>query len=195
MPEEVASIIEAEVQRLAVADELYGHWRNNGLPDSANLIHSHGISYLCALGQAKGFTPLLEAPSPDEGPYGHAGEHVRSDAVWLSRSSLRPAMLSEFERYAGAEDEGKLQAKMLNLLLACHRWNAEATPVLAYWTKGARTLPQHEHLSTMFRHGCVTQAGERIPGRAETPLFLQFVLRETRHHWRLWQIKRRGSQA
>jgi hypothetical protein len=103
--------------------------------------------------------------------------------------------LAEFERYSGTADEGKLVSKVKNLLLAHHRWGAEAECiVLAYWTKSLRDLPNHELLVDTFRRGFPTSAMETVDGSSSgSLLFYQFILKDADPGvWRLDQVKERG---
>lgn len=192
--EPTASILTHEAASLAVAREYFPLWQSAGLHDSASNIHSHGISYLSAVGLLNGFMAVCEVPAPNTGLYAFAGDNVRSDVVWFSRADGAPAMLCEFERYGNAEDEPTLARKMQNLLLAYHRWNqAPETLLLAYWSAGVADLPDHAALRKIARNGCRTSAGENIGGAPVHVLFLHFVLRKNCGRLQLWRILERGE--
>lgn len=166
-----------------------------GVQDSGIWVHSLGCSLWTLLGSRLGFVSTSEAPAPARGPYGFVGVDVRSDSVWFDRESREPRLLLEFERYGGLIDAGKLSGKVKNLLLAHHRW-AEAAEllVLAYWTNGLASLPQHSKLVRVIREGFDTPARERVYGSSEVSLlFFQFVMREDRDGLlRLTEIIERG---
>jgi hypothetical protein len=192
--EPIHGILTGEAASLAVADAHFPLWRSVGFNDSAGNIHSHGISYLSALGLLHGFMAVCEVPAPNVGVYAFAGDNVRSDVVWFSRTSGEPAMLCEFERYAGADDEQTLTRKTQNLLLAYHRWNQKPeTLLLAYWCAGVADLPSHVALRRLVRNGWQTAAGERISGAPVNVVFLQFLLRNEGGRLRLWSIRERGE--
>jgi hypothetical protein len=181
---------------LAFARGAFPAWVQRGLPDYSLTLHSAGMSYWAALGRHLGFSGLAEFPAPPEGPFGHVGDDVRSDAVWLDPHTHRAVLLAEFERYEGEQDGPKLKAKVDSLLLAHHRWGQTARfLVLAYWTKGLVDVPRHEELRHRFRAGITTRAMEQVPGGAAGEvLFFQFIMREAPNaNWRLWQIRARGT--
>lgn len=66
---------------------------------------------------------------------------------------------------------------MKNLLLAYQRW--ECVPeimVLAYWTVGLKTLPDHKQLKSLYADGYSFGAGEYIKGANPDNLaFMNFV--------------------
>jgi hypothetical protein len=92
-------------------------------------------------------------------------------------------------------DEGGLQTKVKNLLLAHHRWGEmPECVVLAYWTKSLRQLPDHNALVHIYRRGFQTRAMEPVDGTSSGALFLyQFILKEADSgYWRLDQVRERG---
>jgi hypothetical protein len=166
-----------------------------GVRDSGVWVHSLGCSLWTVLGARLGFVATSEAPAPARGPYGFVGVDVRSDAVWFDRESRETRLLLEFERYGGLTDAGKLLGKVKNLLLAHHRWGETAELlVLAYWTNGLASLPQHSELVRVLRQGFETPARERVFGSSRASLhFFQFVMREGRDGLlRLTEIIERG---
>jgi len=186
-----------ECASLAVAREVLPLWTDRGLADYSCTLHSAGVTYWTSLGQRLGYQAFVEMPPPLRGAYAHVGLDVRSDSAWYSRDSVRPSVLVEFERYAGAIDEGKLMAKVSNLLLAHHRWEqAAGALVLAYWTKSVATLPDHRAMKERVRSGFETAAKERVAGSSSCRLLIfQTVLRQTADGtWRLWQMIERGTE-
>jgi hypothetical protein len=190
----IRGILIKEAASFAVADAYFPLWRSSGFYDSAGNIHSHGISYLTAVGLVNNYMAVCEVPAPNMGPYAFAGDNVRSDVAWFCRTSGAPVMLCEFERYGCADDEQTLTRKMQNLLLAYHRWNQTAeTLLLAYWCAGVADLPNHAALRNLARNGCQTAAGEQIKGAPVNVLFLQFLLRGDNGRLRLSSIRERGE--
>lgn len=186
-----------ECASLAIAREALPLWTSHGIADYSCTLHSAGVTYWTCLGQRLGFQALAEMPPPLSGLYAHVGVDVRSDSAWYERTATRPSVLVEFERYAGAVDEGKLMAKVSNLLLAHHRWQESASMlVLSYWTKSVATLPDHRALKDRVRNGFETAAKERVSGSSRSQLLIfQTVLRETAAGtWRLWQMIERGTK-
>lgn len=173
--------------------ESFPLWTSQGLPDGT--VHSAGVSLLTVLGQTLGYEAYCEMPAPRKGRYAHVGDDVRSDSAWFDRNTARPVLLAEFERYSGQMDEGGLQTKVKNLLLAHHRWGEmPECVVLAYWTKSLRQLPDHNALVHIYRRGFQTRAMEPVDGTSSGALFLyQFILKEADSgYWRLDQVRERG---
>jgi hypothetical protein len=195
--DELRARLTDECASLAIAHETLPLWTEHGIADYSCALHSAGVTYWTSLGQRFGFQALAEMPPPLSGAYAHVGVDVRSDSAWYERTAVRPCVLVEFERYAGAVDEGKLMAKVSNLLLAQHRWEESASVlVLSYWTKSVATLPNHRALKERVRNGFETAAKERVAGASRSRLLIfQTVLRETAAGtWRLWQMIERGTE-
>jgi hypothetical protein len=90
--------------------------------------------------------------------------------VWFERSTRRVALVAEFERYAGKQKD--LSPKVETLLLAQQRWACEgATLLLAYWSVGLVSLPDHDSFRKIVRDGFSAIGGVRVPGspRAKLP--------------------------
>jgi len=192
---QIAQKIRAEVRDLTVAEAGLPLWTTRGLSDHSCTIHSTGITYWNLIGQALGFVAIGELPAPQNEPYAYVGGDVRSDSVWFDAVSFLPVALVEFERYSSASDEAKLMGKVENLLLGYHRWQQKPSAlVLAYWTKGHLTLPQHETFRKRIRRGFETAAKERVRGTAMCDVFfIQTILTETADgRWRLSQLIERG---
>jgi hypothetical protein len=146
------------------------------------------------LGRDLGFTSVSEVPAPHEGALAHVEEDVRSDSVWFERSTRQVALLAEFERYAGKQKD--LSPKVETLLLAQQRWACEeATLLLAYWSVGLVSLPDHNSLWRIVRDGFSAIGGVRVPGNPRAKLlFYQFVVRAGQDGLlRLESILRRGD--
>jgi hypothetical protein len=187
--------IRQETRDMAVARQHMSLWVAEGVEDYSCAIHSTGMSYWNAMGTALGFDAIGEMPAPQSGTYAFAGDDVRSDSVWFERGTHSPSVVVEFERYTRSSDEGKLIAKVDNLLLAHHRWDRRpGILVLAYWTKGLASLPNHGLLRSRVTGGFVTTAKERVEGTATGEvLFFQTVLQQAESNkWRLVQIVERG---
>jgi hypothetical protein len=195
MADELGARITEQVQNLRLARELFPSWVETGFKDYSCTVHSYGISFWTALGQAMGYEAICELPAPSNGRYSAVGDDVRSDSAWFDRQSSEPILLVEFERYDGLADKDKLMGKVSNLLLAHHRWGQRARVVLAYWTKGLCDCPDHAMLANRFKCGYHTSAMERVEGSGiGTLLIYQFILRECEiGRWRLWQIRERGT--
>jgi hypothetical protein len=169
-------------------------WTEWGVRDVGHLVHSLGCSFLTAVGGDLGFASVAEVPAPREGPLAHVEEDVRSDSVWFDRSTRRIAVIAEFERYAGKQKD--LSPKAETLLLAQHRWGCEdAVLLLAYWSIGLVTLPNHDGLRKVMRGGFQATGGVRVPGSPKAQVvFYQFVVRAGQDGLlRLSSILRRGE--
>jgi hypothetical protein len=169
-------------------------WTEWGVRDLGHLIHSLGCTFLTGAGRDHGFAAVSEVPVPHEGPFAHVEEDVRSDSVWFDRTTKRVALLAEFERYAGKKKD--LRPKVETLLLAQQRWGCEdATLLLAYWSVGLVTLPDHESLRAIARGGFSAMGGVRVPGNPKARVvFYQFVVRAGQDGLlRLENIIRRGE--
>jgi hypothetical protein len=169
-------------------------WTEWGVRDFGHLVHSFGCTFLTAAGRDLGFAAVSEVPAPREGPLAHVEEDVRSDSIWFDRSTRRVALLAEFERYAGKLKD--LSPKVETLLLAQQRWGCEdATLLLAYWSVGLVTLPDHDRLRSIVREGFNAIGGVRVPGNPKAKvIFFQFVVRAGQDGLlRLENIFRRGE--
>ena len=148
-----------------------------GVKDEDTLIHSLGCSYWMQLGHHLGYSGVVEVPAPLT--YALRVNHdVRSDAVWFSYQDKQPKLVVEFERYGGtSSDRNKLEGKVKNLLLAYLRWScAPEIIVLAYWTIGLKTLPNHQKLKKIYADGFDFGSGEYIKGANPSRLmFMNFV--------------------
>ncbi len=117
-----------------------------------------------------------------------------TNSVWFDREKRRVALVAEFERYSGKQKN--LSPKVETLCLAQQRWNREdATLLLAYWTNGLVTLPDHDGLRDIVRGGFQGPGGIRVPGNSRARLiFFQFVVRSGQDGLlRLENIFRRGE--
>lgn len=169
-------------------------WTEWGVRDVSHMIHSLGCSFLTAIGRDLGFASASEVPAPREGRLANVEEDVRSDSVWYERSSRRVALVAEFERYAGKQKD--LSPKVETLLLAQHRWTCpDATLLLAYWSVGLVSLPDHDGLRKIVRDGFKATGGVHVSGNPRANLaFYQFVVREGQDGLlRLENILRRGE--
>lgn len=169
-------------------------WTEWGVRDMGHLVHSLGCTFLTAVGRDLGFASVSEVPATREGPLAHVEEDVRSDSVWFERTTRRVALLAEFERYAGKQKD--LSPKVETLLLAQQRWACqEATLLLAYWSVGLVSLPDHDSLGNIVRGGFSATGGVRVPGNPRATLvFYQFVVRAGQDGLlRLENILRRGE--
>jgi hypothetical protein len=187
--------IRQESREMSVAGRHMSLWTSEGVEDYSCAIHSTGMSYWNAMGTAFGFDAIGEMPAPQSGRYAFAGDDVRSDSVWFDQVAHSPSVVVEFERYTRLTDEAKLIGKVDNLLVAHHRWNQRPRIlVLAYWTKGLASLPDHALLRARVRNGFVTNAKEIVEGAANCEvLFFQAVLQQSDGgKWRLAQIIERG---
>jgi hypothetical protein len=169
-------------------------WTEWGVRDVGHFVHSLGCTFLTAVGRDLGFTAVSEVPAPREGPLAHVEEDVRSDSVWFDRATKRVALVAEFERYAGKQKD--LSPKVETLLLAQHRWDCEnSILLLAYWSVGLVTLPDHRILRSIAHGGFSAMGGVRVPGNPKARLiFYQFVVRAGQDGLlRLENIIRRGE--
>ncbi|MBL9076021.1 MAG: hypothetical protein JNL08_00875 [Planctomycetes bacterium] len=169
-------------------------WTEWGVRDVGHLVHSLGCTFLTAVGRDLGFAAVSEVPAPREGALAHVEEDVRSDSVWFDRQDHRVVLLAEFERYCGKQKD--LGPKVESLLLAQHRWGCSgATLLLAYWSVGLVTLPDHDNLREVVRSGFLATGGVRVPGNPGVRLLCyQFVVRAGNDGLlRLDSILRRGE--
>lgn len=169
-------------------------WTDWGVRDVGHLVHSLGCTFLTAVGRDIGFSAVSEVPAPREGPLAQVEEDVRSDSVWFDRMTRRVVLVAEFERYAGKQKD--LSPKVETLLLAQQRWGyEEATLLLAYWSVGLVTLPDHDSLRRIVQGGFSAIGGVRVPGNPKARLiFYQFVVRAGLDGLlRLEKIIRRGE--
>lgn len=169
-------------------------WTEWGVRDVGHLVHSLGCTLLTAAGRDLGFTAASEMPAPRLGILGNVEQDVRSDSVWFDRSTRHVALIAEFERYAGKQKD--LSPKLETLLLAQQRWGCPtATLLLAYWSVGLVTLPDHDGLRSIARGGFQASNGVRVPGNPSARLvFYQFVVRAGQDGLlRLENILRRGD--
>ena len=179
---------------IEVASSHLPMWTEWGVRDVGHLVHSLGCTLLTAVGRDLGFAAVSEVPAPRQGPLAHVEEDVRSDSVWFDRTTRRVALVAEFERYAGKQKD--LSPKVETLLLAQQRWGfADATLLLAYWTVGFVTLPDHDNLRSIVRGGFSAMGGLRVPGNPKAGLvFFQFVVRAGQDGlFRLEHVIRRGE--
>lgn len=169
-------------------------WTEWGVRDVGHLVHSLGCSLLTAAGRDLGFAAVSEVPAPRQGVLGNVDQDVRSDSVWFDRSTRHVALVAEFERYSGKQKD--LSPKVETLLLAQQRWECpSATLLLAYWSVGLVTLPDHDGLRSIVRGGFQATGGVHVPGNPSARLlFYQFVVRAGQDGLlRLENIIRRGD--
>ena len=152
-------------------------WTEWGVRDAGHLVHSLGCTLLTAAGRDLGFAAVSEVPAPRQGILANVDQDVRSDSVWFDRSTRHVALVAEFERYSGRHKD--LSPKVETLLLAQQRWECpNATLLLAYWSVGLVTPPDHDLLRSIVRGGFHAGGGVRVPGNsAARILFCQFVVR------------------
>lgn len=169
-------------------------WTEWGVRDVGHLVHSLGCTFLTAVGRDLGYAAVSEVPAPRDGALAQVDQDVRSDSVWFDRTTRRAALVAEFERYSGKQKD--LSPKLETLRLAQLRWGAEdATLLLAYWSIGHVTLPDHDALRGIVRSGFQGPNGARVPGSTQARLlFYQFVVRARQDGlFRLESILRRGD--
>jgi hypothetical protein len=195
MAESLDKVLRKRLCSLDIAREIMPIWTDWGAKDIGVWVHSLGCAFWTALGQKLGYVALSEAPTLPQGQYADAGTGVRSDSLWFDRETRKPKLILEFERYVGIGDSEKLMGKVQNLLLAHHRWEETSEIlVLAYWTKGLASSPQHSSLSKAIREGFETESKQRVQGSYKGQiLFFQFVMHEEKDGvLRLHEIIERG---
>lgn len=168
-------------------------WTEWGVRDVGPLVHSLGCTLLTTTGRDLGYAGVSEVPAPRLGVLGNVDQDVRSDSVWFDRTTRNVALVAEFERYSGKQKD--LSPKVETLLLAQQRWEClSATLLLAYWSVGLVTLPDHDGLRSIVRGGFQATGGVRVPGNPNARLlFYQFVVRAGQDGLlRLEHIIRRG---
>jgi hypothetical protein len=184
------------IAALADKDAAHRHlpmWTEWGVVDAGVLIHSLGVTWMTLVGDHANLMSVTELPAPAQGRYGRMGDDVRSDAVWFDRTTHHPVMIGEFERYSGIDKD--LSPKVQSLVLAHHRWGAaDALLVLAYWTTGLATLPNHAALRAIASDGFQVAGLGQIEGIPKLRMaFLQHIMiRGKDGLLRLDQIIQRG---
>ena len=171
------------IQRIASIDkarEFLSMWTDWGVEDCGVTVHSLGVTYLTLMGRELGYCAASELPAPRRGQYGHVFADVRSDSVWFHQGNREVVLLAEFERYTGQRKD--LKPKVENLLLAQLRWEApNSTLIMAYWTEGLVSLPDHGELRSVVSSGFTTSVREEVAGgNSGTIQFLQFVMTKGR---------------
>jgi len=175
------------------AEELLPMWTRWGVPSVGLSVHSLGVTFITAIGEKLGLASVAELPAPRPGSTS-LEDDVRSDSVWFERAGRSVVLVAEFERYAGKEKD--LAPKVESLLLAHRRWgHARAVLLLAYWTVGLVSLPDHAQLRRVLRDGIDGTGRVRVPGSPSASVhFFQFVHQEGKDGMlRLTSILRRGS--
>jgi hypothetical protein len=188
--------IPGSLQNFALVNQLFPIWTKRGTRDFSCSIHSFGLSFLTLLGHHLNYIAVSELPVPRQGQYADVGDDIRSDIVWFDRTHYTPVLIAEFERYSGAIDQKKLEAKVENLLLADHRWNRSCRwLILAYWTKGIVLLPKHDEFQNIIQHGFATPTRLKVEGtQVRKLLCLQFIHEEDPHQsFQLTKILLRGG--
>lgn len=184
------------IHSFGVAQQLLPIWTDWGTADVSCSIHSLGISFFTLLGQTLGYVSVSEFPVPRRGQYAGTGDDVRCDSIWFDRQTRSPFLIVEFERYTSTADQRKLEGKVANLLLAHHRMHdLPRWLILAYWTEGLASLPNHSQFYQIIRQGFETSGSLRIPGTQQGQLLcLQFINKpDPQRLLKLIQIVQRGS--
>ena len=154
-----------------------------GVRDQDVLVHSLGCSAWTALGQELGCIAVCECPAP----VAYSAD-IRSDSVWFSRSSQKPEVLIEFERFEGSNrGQQKLDEKVCNLLDSAARWgDVPKLLVLSAWSKGVVSAPDTSKLMERCKIGFKTSVGVAVPPiRGATVLFNRMI----------FNVQRDGSLA
>jgi hypothetical protein len=117
-----------------------------GSKDEDALLHTLGINLFAGLARAAGYVGLAEFPVPRATQWQR--KLVRVDSAWFDRSTRRPVVLVEFERFSM---ETVLE-KLTNLYVAAHGcevapdllllciWALDGDPVDAKWFDPDRAL-------------------------------------------------------
>ena len=145
-----------------------------GVEDQDVMIHSLGVSCWNSLGHELGFMAVAECPIPFSGI---AADDIRSDSVWFDKVKKQPVVIVEFERYDGTEHgRQKLMEKTENLLEASNRWGGiPQVLILAAWSSGMVTTPDHHLFTRKIREGFKNRKGAMIKGNPEAKfLFSRF---------------------
>lgn len=141
--------------------------------DEDVLMHSLGCSIWNTLGHELGYMAIVEAPAPAA-----AGNDIRSDSVWFCRTTGRPIVLIEFERYDGSvHGKAGLDAKLGNLMESALRWDDRPELlVLSAWSKGVVSAPNTADLAGKLRTGLTNRKGAEITGLDDCVLlFNRFI--------------------
>ena len=117
-----------------------------GTKDEDALLHTLGINLFAGLARAGGYIGLVEFPVPRAQQWQR--KLVRVDSAWFDRTTCRPLVLVEFERFSM---ETVLE-KLTNLYVAAHGcevapdllllcvWALDGSPVDMKWFDSNRSL-------------------------------------------------------
>jgi hypothetical protein len=141
-----------------------------GMLDFSESIHSTGLNYITQIGRSlNGVVALSEYPI-----YNSNGEfsikitrEIRPDSVWFDKSSRRPLLIAEFERYENNLAKNiKLQKKIQNLLLGYHQLGGFLPVILLiYWTYHDGTIVKDiDQYLRILDEGFAFNKNKWIPG-------------------------------
>ncbi len=152
-----------------------------GAKDEDGLVHTLGVNLFAGLGRAAGFVGLTEFPVPRAIQWQRKVVHV--DSAWFDRSSRRPAVLIEFERYS----MDTVLEKLTNLYVAAHGcdatpdvlvlcvWAMDGDPVDAKWFDANRVLPVSGGPAARRPEGASIVLAQAVIGRKADALhFMRF---------------------
>ncbi|ACN17950.1 hypothetical protein HRM2_49020 [Desulforapulum autotrophicum HRM2] len=148
-----------------------------GVEDQDVMVHSLGVSAWNTLGHELGFMAVAECPAP----FAAFADDIRSDSVWFDKTTGLPVVVIEFERYDGTEKgRQKMGEKAEHLLEANQRWGGHPQVlILASWSKGMVSVPDHRNFCTMIHQGFKNQKGTRVNGNPGAKfLFSRFCFQQ-----------------
>jgi len=175
MSELYGQVLES-ISNVAAVGRNYPMLTEWGVRDEDVLIHSLGCSAWTSIGHELGYMAVCECPAPSAYSAG-----IRSDSAWFSRSSRKPEVLIEFERFDGTEHGvRKLDEKVRNLLDAANRWpDMPKLLVMSAWSKGLVSAPDTSSLLKLCRTGFKTHVGAQVPAMRNTVLLFNRLIFQT----------------
>jgi len=159
----LAQLLTTEFTDRRVMAENFPMLTRAGIPDIDVTIHSHFISYLAVLGQAFGYSGVVECPllSATDARLAKLGD-VRSDVVWFDKQSIAPVAAFEFERFDRG-NEAALRWKVENLNIAYLQSDKRLqVAVLIYWVRSGQA-PATLRETTQSYHTGFVRNGILIP--------------------------------
>lgn len=140
-----------------------------GMRDYSETVHSTGLNYITEMGrQLDGYTALSEYPVyPVHDKFSHSlTREVRPDSIWYDKDSLKPVLVSEFERFENSKAKNdKLREKIENLLIAYHQLGGDLPIILfVYWSYNGIIPRDIEKYISIFDEGFRLPNGTYING-------------------------------
>ena len=167
--EEIKEWIIQEFKNGQIRDAWFPMLSVSGVRDYSETVHSIGLNYITEIGrQLDGYTAVSEYPVyPVNESFGHSvTREVRPDSIWYNKKNLKPALVSEFERFENSKAKNdKLKEKIENLLIAYHQLGANLPIILfVYWSYSGIVSKDIEKYISIFDEGFRLPNGTYING-------------------------------